>query len=264
MIALIKWNIWQKRWGIMWWIIGAVSLIFMTLIFYPTFRNQAAELQRSFDTLPDAAVQLFGGSTDFFSPVGFLNSQIYFIVLPLLLGILSINLGNGLIGKEEQDKTIDNLLSKPISKTKLLTAKAFSGALILLIVSVSAALTTIATVKIVKLDIPLSRIFAISLICYLLNLSFGAVAFAISATGRARVASVGVSMTVALGGYLLTSLSGTVKWLSTPSKILPFDYYRSEEILQGTYRWRNIIYFICLIAICGFVSWFSFRKRDLS
>lgn len=264
MKALIKWTLWQKRWSILWWSIGTFALIFINLIFYPTFKDQAAELQKSFDKLPEAAVQLMGGSTDFYSPVGFLNSQIYFMLLPLLLGILAINLGKGLIGKEEQDKTIENLLSRPVSRSRLLSSKAISGLIILIAVGLVSALTTVLTAMIVNLDLSVTRMLLVTAVCLLLVLSFGAVAFAITATGKARLASVGTATAIAMGGYLLSSLSGTVTWLKVPSKFLPFDYYQSEAILRGSYNWWNITFFVGLTVACWIIAWISFRKRDLT
>jgi ABC-type transport system involved in multi-copper enzyme maturation permease subunit len=102
---------------------GVSIFIFINMIFYPTFKDQAAELQKSFESLPDAALQLFGGSSDFFSPVGFLNSQIFFLMLPLLLGILAISLGSSLLAAEERDSTIESLMARPISRTHLLLHK---------------------------------------------------------------------------------------------------------------------------------------------
>jgi len=69
---------------------------------------------------------------------------------------------------------------------------------------------------------------------------------------------------VALGGYIIGSLAGTVKWLSFPAKLLPFHYYQSEAILRGTYNWNNVWYFVFVIALCSVLSWVAFRRRDLA
>lgn len=264
MKPIFRWTLWQRRWSILGWSIGVFFLIFINMIFYPSFRDQGEELQKSFQNLPDTAVQLFGGSTDFFSPVGFLNSQIFFITLPIILSILVIGLGSSLLGREEKDQTIEVLLARPVSRTKLLIAKALAGGVITGIVGLVGLATVVITALAVSMDVPISRIILATLVCLLMVVSFGAVAFVFTAIGRARGASIGIATVVAFGGYLISSLAGTVEWLETPSKLFPFHYYQSEAILRGTYNWNNLIFFIGLILVCGVISWWAFRKRDLA
>lgn len=264
MRPIIKWTLWQRRISTIWWSVGAFGLIFINMVFYPTFKDQAAELEKSFESLPDAAVQLFGGSTDFFSPVGFLNSQIFFLMLPMILAILAIGLGSSLLGREEEDLTIEPLLARPISRSKLLLAKAISGIIVLSVVTLVALLTTVITGKVVELDVPLSNILLATFACFLLVLSLGAVAYLLSSLGRARSASIGIAAFVALGGYLISSLSETVNWLSGPSKIFPFHYYSPEQILRGNFDWANVIFPVALTIICAALAWVSFRRRDIA
>ncbi|HEX5797668.1 MAG TPA: ABC transporter permease subunit [Candidatus Saccharimonadales bacterium] len=263
MIPVIKWTLWQRRWSTLWWAITLFALIFFTLIFYPSFKDEAEQLQKTFADLPDAAVQLFGGSSDFFSPIGYLNSQLFFFVLPLVLGILAIGMGSNLIGKEEQDLTIESLLSRPISRTRLLIAKAVAGIIILTGVSLIGLATTIMVGWLVELAVPARLTAAAYGVCFLLVLSFGAIAFLLSSLGRARAASIGITTFIAFGGYIISSLAGTVDWLRVPSKIFPFDYYKSEAILRENYDSLNLLFFVAVILGCALIAWLSFRRRDL-
>lgn len=265
MLAVIKWTLWQRRWSTFWWILGIFGFIFLNVIFYPTFKDQAAALQKSFESLPDAALQLFGGSADFFSPVGFLNSQIFFLMLPMLLSILSIGMGTSLLGREEQDGTIETLLARPISRARLLLAKAKAGAVVLAVVASASLLVTVVLARIVGLtEVSALQITETTFACFMLSLSFGAIAFLLTTIGRARAASLGITAFIALGGYLISSLANTVSWLKTPSLFFPFHYYRSEAILRGTFQWFDILIFVAIIAVCGTLSWLSFRRRDIA
>jgi ABC-2 type transport system permease protein len=264
MIPIFKWTLWQRRFGVLGWSIGIFAFIFINMIVYPSFKDQAAELEKSFESLPDAAVQLFGGSTDFFSPIGFLNSQIFFLMLPLLLAIYAIGLGSGLLAREEQDKTIESLLARPVSRGKLLLAKALAGSVMLLAVTIVALLTTVVTAQLVDLDVAASKIALATLVCFMLSLSIGAIAYMLTATGRARGAALGIATLVALGGYLVDSLAGTVDWLKIPAKIFPFHFYKSEAILSGTYDWVNVLFYVGTIVVGGVLAWVSFRRRDLA
>lgn len=263
MIAIIKWTLWQRRWSTLWWSVGVAGVIFLSMIFYPSFRDQAAELQKSFESLPDAAVQLFGGSTDFFSPVGFMNSQVFFLTLPLVLGILAIGLGSSILAREEQDGTIESLLARPISRSHLLYAKLVAAAIVLGIVAAVGLVTTIITAAIINLPLSSAALAATFLLCFLMCLTFTAIAFVITATGKARVAALGITTLFGFGGYIVSSLAGTVDWLSGPSKVFAFHYYQPEAVLRGQYDWQNALYFVIVTAACAFVSWTVFRRRDI-
>lgn len=264
MKPIIRWTTWQRRWSTMWWSVSIFGFIFINMIFYPSFKDQAEQLAKTFQDLPPAAVQLFGGSTDFFSPIGFLNSQIFFLMLPLLLGILAIGLGSSLIAREEQDKTIELLLARPLSRSRLLMSKALAGTVILAIVTIAGLITTLLISKFVDLEVPSSAITLATINCFLLTLSFGAIAFLLTTIGKARGASLGIAALIAIGGYLVSSLSGTVDWLKVPAKVFPFHYYQSEAILRETYNWNNALFFGAIILVCGALSWLSFRRRDIS
>ena len=184
MYAIIRWTIWQRRWSIMWWCVGMVSLIALTLLLYPSIRDQAAQLNKSFGGLSSSTLDLFGGM-DFFSPVGYLNSQLLYFTVPLVLAILAIGLGTSLIGREESGGTLEALLARPVSRGKLLAAKAIAGMLIVFMVTFVVSAVTVVLCKVVNMDIPLGYVAEACFACFMLVLTFGATAFLLAATGRA-------------------------------------------------------------------------------
>ncbi len=262
MFSIFKWTLWQRRWSMLWWCIGIASLVILTLAFYPTIHNQAAQLNKSFGSLNSSTLALFGG-TDFFSPVGYLNSQLIYLMLPLLLIILGVGLGSSLIGREEAEGTIESLLARPVSRSHLLLAKALAGAFILFTVTGIGSIVIIVLAKAVNIGIPLSNIAAACFACFMLVLTFSAVSFLLAATGRGRGAALGITAVYALGGYIIGSLAKTVHWLQKPSLIFPYHYYQSADILRGTIHWSSIVFFGVFTVACMILAWLSFRQRDL-
>jgi ABC-2 type transport system permease protein len=263
MMPILRWTIFLRRLSILFWSVGVFVLTLITLIFYPVFKNQAAQFEKSLQGLHGAAIGLLGGSTDFFSPVGYLNSQLFFLTLPLILGILAIGLGVGLIGSEEKEMTIETLLARPVSRGRVLAAKAVAGILILSLVTFVDWLATVVLCKAVSLTVPVTDITLAMVACWLLVLSFGAIAFLFSTIGRTRGVSMGIAVIISLGGYLISSLSGTVKALKIPAFFFPFHYYRPADILRGHFYWGDTLVLLAVIVACGLLSWFSFRRRDI-
>lgn len=265
MKPIARWTLWQKRWTILWWCLGLLSLIFLTLIFYPTIKHQSVQLDKSFNQIPQTAKQLFTDTNDIFSPVGYLSSQLFYLMLPLLLSVLAISQGMGLVGKDERDNTIEMLLARPVSRGRLLFGKALAGLGIVLSVGAISILFTALMGRLTGLGVNTLYIVEAGAAVILLALTFGMIAFLLTALGRAgRAASIGISGLVALGGYILVSLAPNVGWLKWPARLFPFDYYHSAQLLRGTYNWANIAYFLSIITVCLAFSWLAFRRRDLS
>ncbi len=261
MRPIVRWSLWQRRWSIFWWLVGVVALVAFTLAFYPTIRNQAAQLNKSLN-LGSGTEALFGG-TDFFSPLGYLNSQLIYFTLPLLLSILAIGLGTSLIGREESSGSIEGLLARPISRGRLLVAKALTGVSVMFIVTAIATVVTLAMCQLVNLGVPLWNITAACFACFMLVLSSGSLAFLLTATGRGRAAALGISVVYAISGYLVSSLSSSVHWLTHPAVLFPYHYYRTADILAGTFDRSAIVFFAAFTLVCGILAWLSFRRRDL-
>ncbi len=263
-LSIIKWELWQRRWSIMWWGFAVTAFISLNLAFYPSFRDQSQQLEQAFSEIPDSAMALFSDTNEFLSPIGYLSSQIFYLMLPMLLGILAISLGSSLLAREEKEKTIELLLSRPVSRSVLLTAKNISGVIIILITGSVSGIVTLTFAKLVKLDVNSINIALATLASILLAMSFGALAFLVTSFGKARFASIGLATVYALGGYIIASLVDIANWLKWPSKLFAFTYYKPAEILAGTYNWINLCVFVGIIACCLLFSWMVFIRRDLT
>jgi ABC-2 type transport system permease protein len=262
-IAIVKSELWQKRFSIMWWSIGVAAFIAVNLAFYPSFKDQSQQLSEAMSQIPESAVALFSDTGEFFSPTGYLSSQVFYLMLPLLLGILAISQGSSLLAREEKEGTLELLLSRPISRSTFLTGKLLAGLLITLIPALVATIVTTVLAKIVQLEVSSTGIMLASLAATLLALSFGSIAFLLTALGKMRVASVAFATLFALGGYIISSLTDLASWLKWPAKLFPFSYYKPAEIMAGTYNWANLLYIIGLTALCVVLSYVVFKKRDI-
>jgi ABC-2 type transport system permease protein len=264
MKPLIKWGLWQRRWSIMWWSIGLIAFIVLELSVYSSVKSQAAQLNTALEHMPSTMKSLFGATTDLFSPVGYLSSRLFYLLMPMMLSILAIGLGSSLIAREESDGTLELLLSRPISRGKLVMAKILYGLAAITVVAVIATFSILGMVKLVGLAVPLPRVAFAVLMAVLLSLLFGALALATASLGRlGRGASIGIATLIGLGSYIISSLETNVHWLSWPAKLLPYHYYNPTQILNGSYTWNVAIIFILISLTFSVIAWLVFRRRDL-
>lgn len=264
MWAVLHWTVWQRRWSMLWWCLGVAGFIILSLSFYASFRDQAAQLNEILSRLPAAARALVSDTGSFLTPEGFLSARLYYLLLPLLLSILAIGLSGSLITKEEDRGTLEMLLSRPVSRSKLLAGKALAGLIIVLAVSLVSLITAVIVCRLVKLEVAFDRIILATLLATLLALVFGTIAFAVAAHGRARAASVGIATLFGIASYLISSLDEVVEMLRWPAKLLPYHYYRPGEVLTGNFNWRFAVVLLCVIAALAVFSFVSFRTRDLN
>lgn len=263
MIPIIRLTIWQRRWSIFWWSLGLVLLVVVTLAFYPEFKNQA-QLDKSLSSIPATAKSFISDTNDFLSPVGYLSSQMFYLLLPLLLSVLSIGLGSSLIAREENDATIELLLARPISRRRYLAGKALAGGLILAAVSVVTTAVIILLSWLINIDVPLGYIALACLLLVVVAALFGALAFMITALGRrGRLASVGITALVAIGGYVINSLVSIASWLKWPNHVLPYYYYRPGDVLYGSYNWWNALGLALAALVLLAVASEAFHRRDI-
>ena len=112
----------DQRRSFTWWAIGLVALTLLTVLFYPAL-GDAPELNEVLGD-EDSLVRAFVGNIDdLTSPEGFLNSQIYFLLVPILLLVFAVAGGSGAIAGEEEKGTLDLLFSHPVRRSVVVLQK---------------------------------------------------------------------------------------------------------------------------------------------
>ncbi len=264
MRAIAKWALWQRCWSTMWWVVGILAYVALVLAFYPPFRTQGAHLDQTVISHIPAGTRAFVSDTqNWFTPIGYLSSQLYYLVLPMLLSILTIGLGSSLIAREEQDRTIELLLSRPLSRLKLLAGKVLAGGLIVTLVGIVGFASTFVLARIVHLAVDIEALLMATLSCLMLAIAFGSIAFMVTMFGRARRASIGIATLIAIGGYIVNSLAATATALKWPAKFMPFHYYQPSDLLTGKYHYQDFVVSLGIIITCLVTSAIAFHRRDI-
>ena len=264
---VIAWELARRRNAIIWWCIGSIVLSVIIVALYPSIRDQAAQLDKVINQLPEGLRGLKTGgsaSVNVGNPLEFLNSQLFYATLPIIWIILAITRGSGILGKEETSHTLELLLARPISRSRLLIAKAASLLSEMLIVG----LTTFAAIAIAcplfDLDVSTDKLFMTTLVTALFSFSFGWIAFALqAASSLTRRAAVAVAVAVSFGGYILASLSSLTDWLETPAKLAPFHYFTPLDLLHGHMPTALAIYLVGVFVLGSVIAWLGFRRRDI-
>jgi ABC-2 type transport system permease protein len=104
------------------WSLGIAFLIVFFFSLFPVFADQAALMNEFLARYPQQLRAAFGfDKMDLATVLGFYSFLLMFV--QLCLAIQAANYGFGLVSVEETELTADFLLSKPISRTRVLTSK---------------------------------------------------------------------------------------------------------------------------------------------
>ncbi len=260
---MILWELTRRRTALLWWVIGIIALVALTVLAYAAVKNQASQLESALGSISSGASS-FVGTADLFSPKGYLNSNLYYVTLPILYIIFVLNLSSSLLGKEESSTVLEVLLSRPLSRGKLLAAKATAGMTALFILGAAATITTIVCAKLIGLEIGMWPLILTNVVTVLFAGTFGAISFAMFAASQLtrRFATL-AAILLSFGSYIITSLAGLVSWLETPAKFLPYHYFDTAKLLDGSIPVGLAVFIVGTYGIAKLASYIGFRRRDI-
>lgn len=264
---VIWWELKRRKIALLWWTIGSIIMTLIIVTLYPSIRDQAAQMNQVINQLPEGLREMKAGASgavDVGDPLEFLNSQLFYATLPIMWIILAVTRGGSILGREEQDKTLEVLLAQPVSRSRFIVAKAVALSVEMLIVGGATLAVLLATAPVFELHVATARLFMAALYTALFCLSFGYIAFALqAASSLTRKGSTAIAVLLGFGGYILTSLSGLTDWLATPVKLFPYHYFKPLDALQG-HTPRGLVIYLAIVYILGtFISVVGFRKRDI-
>jgi len=267
MLNVIRWELRQRRNAIVWWTIGSIVLTVVILMLFPSIRDKAADMNKVINALPAELRGLkTGGATsvDVGNPLQFLNSQVFYATLPILWIILAITRGGAILGRDEQTHTLEVLLARPISRTRLLLAKAASLLLEFGIVAGTTLLAIVLLCPLFDLSVGAGKLAVTTLYTALFSLSFGYIAFALHAASKlTKRGATTFAVALGFGGYILASLSTMTDWLKWPVKFVPYHYFTPLDSLSGKTP-RGLVVYVLLVFILGtLVAILGFRNRDI-
>jgi ABC-2 type transport system permease protein len=263
MNAVILWELKRRRFFISWWAIGISSLIAVTVLAYKAIGHDAKQLNATFDSISSSAGGFFGGS-DFFSPIGYMSSQIYYILLPILVIIMATTLAASLMNRDENDSTVEYTLARAVSRRRLLYSKAIVWLVVVAAVCALTYIVTVATVHFAGIKISQVDLLITHLLSFAFSASFGVIAFALmAASQRTRKVATSVAIVLAFGGYTIASLAGLVHWLETPAKFMPYHYYDTVRLLGGHVDPGLVVYLLGTITIAIVTAGIGYTRRDI-
>ena len=246
------------------WSLSVAALIGIFFSIFPGFAVNAALITQLMDKFPPALLEAFGmNRTSLATVLGFYS--FIFVFVQICLAIQAGNYGFGLVSVEESELTADFLLSKPVSRSQVLTSKLLAALSSLTITNAVVWAVTFLSVAALHGEYPYQTgplvLLLVSIVIF--QLFFLTVGLVISLLVR-RVRSVTpYSLGLGFGMYVLSAFTGMFG-TSALEYITPFKHLDPAFIVQNNHYDTPLVLLngaVSLIALG--VSFWLYIRRDI-
>ncbi|MDV3429204.1 MAG: ABC transporter permease, partial [Bacillota bacterium] len=214
------------------WSICMVLGVMSGMAKYTAYSSSGASSQ-IFDKLPYSLKALLGmGSFEVTKMSGFF--AMLFLYIELTVAIHAVLLGNGIIAKEEQDKTTEFLMVKPVPRTAIITAKLLAALFNIVIINLVTLVSSILMVGAYNRGKDITgeiMMFFLSLfIVQLIFLSLGAL---VSSFIKKPKASGSVATGIMFGSFIIAKITDLTDRVNLINVFSPFKYFSYADIVNG-------------------------------
>jgi ABC-2 type transport system permease protein len=253
----------DQRRSLAWWAVGVGLVVLMYSAFYPSIEKSAAQFNDYMKNLPEAVRDMLGGS-NIASPEGYLMSEIFSFLGPVLLLVYAIGAGARAIAGEEGRGTLDLLLSTPIRRRRVVVETFVAMTLGTLFLAATAWLVTAVAGPAFDLTVAFGGLTAAFLNLFLMALAFGTLALATGAATGGKGLAIGIASAAALATFLLKTFGSVVSWLEPYRLLSPFYYYTGHDPLRNGFHVLDPIVLAGISVAALVVAMVTFEGRDLS
>lgn len=255
----------DRRRGLLWWSVGILAYALFIGLFWPFLRDSQEQLEALIATYPQELFGVFGMETgaEMFTPEGYLVSQAFGWLVPVVFAIYATAMGAQLIAGEEEAHTMDLLLANPIARQTVVRQKWFGLVAAMALLGIVLFLSAWAADVLFGLAVPVDRYAAVCIQATLLGILFGSLAFAAGALGARRGLILGIVSAAAVAAFLVNSLGSITDWMERIRVASPFYYYDSNRPLMEGIDWLNVGVLGAGSLVLLAVALWAFPRRDI-
>ncbi len=238
--------------------IALTVALFMS--FFPAFSEGIDDLMNMLRGFPAELLRGFGLDIESFGSYSGFLAYIYTFV-QLLLGILAVQSGMTLMGREKLSKTSDFLLSKPVSRTNLWAQKNVAGFLgILLINAIIAVLVYgLAAIQGMNFEPAIRDILFSSVLVQLMFFLLGG----LLANIRKRLRTVtGPATSIGMGFYFLLIVARLLEEEKL-SKLSIYGLFDTAQVQQKGIEPLNLLIALSICITFAGLSYWRYTRMDV-
>lgn len=248
------------------WALVIAGFTVAVLAVYPSFAADSTKLEALVSAYPEQFSKVFGlDRLSLGDPLGFYGTEVYFLVL-LFGSIFAAILGASLLAKEEDEKTIEFLLARPVTRARILADKILTYVVCILGFNVFVGVVSYAVfAALVTQAYSVKTLLLLLMAPVFVHLTFASLGLftALFFTRRRAVYSVTIGLVVGL--YFLGAvalLSRGLQWLKWLS---PFQYVDAADIVHSqSISVVNLLVLLAVNVAAVAGAYALYRRRDIT
>jgi ABC-2 type transport system permease protein len=190
---------------------------------------------------------------------------IMFLYYALLGGIAAAMWGSDMISKEERDKTVEFSLVLPVSRSRVITAKALAALVSCVFFTLVTWGSSLVACQSYGPDKAFYDYLALEMqAMFVIELIFLAVGLLLGCTMKQYKLSGSTAVWIILTTYFLSIAAGLQKDLDFLKYFTPFKYFDAAALFQnGKMDGGYLLLSAAIIVVCVAASYWFYNKRDL-
>lgn len=203
----------DQRRGLLGWGIGTALTVLLMGAIWPSFSD--IDVDAVLANYPSEFLEVFNvRAMD--TGMGFLNAELFSIVLPVMFVIYAIGRGTRLLAGEEEAGTLAIVLTMPLPRVKVLLEKAAGLVVGIGVLALVLAVTVWLASLAFDMEVSLRAAVFGALTQWFIGIEFGLLAMAVAAATGRRALAIGIPSGIAAATYmglLAAQLVDSLHWL---------------------------------------------------
>ncbi len=259
---------WQElkfyRRSVIIWVLALSTILLVFLSVYQSLAPQIDSFREVIAHYPKALLAAINLRFEiFYSINGYFGYMLTFIWIAG--AIQAMNYGVSVLSKEVTGKTADFLLSKPVSRTRLLIEKFAAVFALILITNIFVITAALAAAKIFSTGSFSTKIFLLlGATIFFVQIFFLALGFLLGALIPKIKTVIAVTLPVVFGLFIIASFGGI---LDKPEiyYLTPFKYFDAVYIFQhGAYETKYLWVLLVFVSISVITSFVVYTRKDIN
>ncbi|TMR96311.1 ABC transporter permease subunit [Nonomuraea basaltis] len=252
------------RRALAWWTVGISAFIGVYVGTYASVKQSPDVYGPAMVTkFPGPLKDLMGGLDDMTSGLGYLQTVVYQLFIPMLFIVCATLLANRALAAPEEAGTLELVVTLPVDRRRLVLARFAALVVALLVVAFVTLLVAWGVSEAVETGVTFDRILAAHTGVLLLGLFYGTVALAVgAATGRRMIASAVAGVWVA-AGYMVVTIGRGVTAIDWLKWVSPFHYYAEGRPLYEGLPVGDYLVLAGATAVLALTAVLAFDRRDV-
>jgi len=188
-----------------------------------------------------------------------------FLYFALMGAVAAAMWGSTLISKEERDRTVEFSLVLPVSRSRVITAKALAALVLcaaFVLITWGVSLVAVRSYQPDQAFYDFLRLQMLAM--FLIELIFLAVGLLLGCAMKHYKRSGSAAVSIILGAYMLSVLSGMDERLDFLKWLTPFKYYDAGDLYRsGTLEGGYLLLSGLIVLVCVAAAYWAYNRRDL-